>query len=371
MVRPTRPYVTVPAVEAAPASRRVLLLTPIAPRPTGNGLAMRAWRHAHAFDADELVVVVLPVADTTSQLWWKLAGRPVSAATSRPLDPASRHVDPVSHVVDALPSGWRPDVVVVFRSYMAPAGVALVERLHPARAVLDLDEDDAAVLKSLGSPEAQRFERLIRSSASRFSVVTLASQAEAQGVADRYRLARVAVVPNGVAIPEVPVDYGARSRTVAMVGNFTYQPNVRGARWLRDQVWPRLGDLLDEPCALRLVGPGIGEVDDLTPIYRAAAAMAAPVFEGGGTRLKVLEAWALGRPVVSTSTGVAGLEVEPGREALVADDRDNFAAALRDVLEDPAGAQRLIEAGRTAVQAYSAERVQAALHSVALGCDGL
>jgi glycosyltransferase involved in cell wall biosynthesis len=328
---------------------------------------MRAWRHASAFEDHELIVVVLPVADTASQLWWKPAGKPVTAGTSRPLDPALRDIDAVPRLIDALPNAWRPDVLVVFRSYLAPVGLALADRLRPARAVLDLDEDDAAVLGSLGNAEADRFEQLVRANAPRFSVVTVASPAEADAVAERYRLTRVHVVPNGVDIPERPLDYGDRSRTVAMVGNFTYAPNVRGGQWLRDRVWPLLAGLGAEPCALRVVGPGVGEVDDITAIYRAAAVMAVPLFEGGGTRLKVLEAWALGRPLVSTTTGVAGLDVAPGRAALIADDPGGFADALATVLDDPARALDLISAGRETVERYRADRVEAALRNVALG----
>jgi glycosyltransferase involved in cell wall biosynthesis len=359
-------------------------------------LAMRAWRHAQAFEDDELLVVVLPVAGTTSQLWWKPAGRRTDEATSRPLDvaqlmPPREHLAPLFAdrswrtrfaAMDPLPQavrhahpslartlvdlvgGWRPDAVVVFRSYMAPLGLALAEHMGCSRTVLDLDEDDVAVLASLGSPDAPNLARVVGTMAPEFSVVTLASQAEADAVVQRYRLENTAIVPNGIVVPERPLDYRERSRTVAMVGNFTYQPNLRGAQWLRDEVWPHLTALLDHPCALRLVGPGIGEVDDVEPVYRAAAVMAVPLFEGGGTRLKVLEAWALGRPVVSTTTGVAGLEVVPGREALVADDPGAFARALRAVLDEPGRAEALIEAGRAAVRAYSAERVEAALRAI-------
>jgi glycosyltransferase involved in cell wall biosynthesis len=94
---------------------------------------------------------------------------------------------------------------------------------------------------------------------------------------------------------------------------------------------------------------------------------AVPLLEGGGTRLKVLEAWALGRPVVSTTMGVVGLDVVPGREALVADDPESFARALSEVLVDPDLAVALIGAGRVAVQAHRAEHVQAALRRVVFG----
>jgi hypothetical protein len=294
-------------------------------------------------------------------------------AAMEPLPQAVRHAHPalaprLGDVMQAQ-DRWRPDVVVAFRSYLAPLGLALADRLQCTRTVLDLDEDDVGVLESIGSPDAQNFERLVRTMAPEYSVVTLASQAEVDAVVRRYGLERAAVVSNGVVVPDQPSDYGERSRTVAMIGNFTYPPNLRGARWLRDQVWPRLTALLDEPCALRLVGPGIGEVDDVGPVYRAAAAMAVPLFEGGGTRLKVLEAWALGRPVVSTSIGVTGLGVVPGQEALVADDPEAFAAALRDVLDAPMRAQTLIDAGRRAVRPYSADQVEAALRCACRGSD--
>jgi hypothetical protein len=326
---------------------------------------MRAWRHASAFQPDELVVVVLPVADTTSQVWWKAAGRRMDEGTSRPLDQTVRSADVGPRLRDMLPAGWRPDVLVVFRSYMAPVGLRLAQDFQPGRTVLDLDEDDVAVLEALGSPDAPLFEVRTRATAPQFSVVTVASEAEERAVVDRYGLERTAVVPNGVEIPAEPLDYSRRSRSVAMVGNFTYPPNVRGAEWLRDQVWPHLSDMLGEPCALRVVGRGIGEVDDLEPVYRAAAVMAVPLFHGGGTRLKVLEAWALGRPIVSTTIGVAGLGVVPGREALVADDSVAFAEALVEVLLDPALGDALIAAGRQAVERFGAERVQAALRGVA------
>ncbi|MBV9410139.1 MAG: glycosyltransferase [Acidimicrobiia bacterium] len=334
---------------------------------------MRAWRHANAFDDEELVVLALPVADSSSQVWWKPPGRAVTAGTSRPLGSvrpdAVRTGDPalLQELLGALPQGWRPDAIVVFRSYMATVGLALARRLRCSRTVLDLDDDDVAVLDSLGSPDAPAFERLISAVAPQFSAVTLASQTEEDGIVRRYGLTNTTVVPNGVDVPDEPLDYGDRSRTVAMVGNFTYAPNLRGAQWLRDAVWPHLMTQLAEPCALRLVGPGIGELDDLEPVYRAAAVMAVPLLEGGGTRLKVLEAWALGRPVVSTTVGVLGLDVISGREALVADEPEAFADRLAEVLADPTVGMGLVEAGRRAVEQHRAERVQAALKAVVFG----
>jgi glycosyltransferase involved in cell wall biosynthesis len=75
-----------------------------------------------------------------------------------------------------------------------------------------------------------------------------------------------------------------------------------------------------------------------------------PLRKGGGTRLKVLEALALGTPVVSTSKGIEGLELEDGRHVLVADSAADFAAATERLLGQPALRARLSAAGREAVR---------------------
>ena len=81
-----------------------------------------------------------------------------------------------------------------------------------------------------------------------------------------------------------------------------------------------------------------------------SAACVVPLRVGGGTRLKVLQAMALGTPVVSTRKGIEGLEVEPGREVLVADDSPAFAAGVLRVLNEPALANALSTAGHRLVR---------------------
>ncbi|HEY5014161.1 MAG TPA: glycosyltransferase, partial [Acidimicrobiia bacterium] len=75
-----------------------------------------------------------------------------------------------------------------------------------------------------------------------------------------------------------------------------------------------------------------------------------PLRRGGGTRLKVLESLALGTPVVSTAKGVEGLDLVPGREVLVADTAEAFAATVIDLMEDPLRRDALATAGRRAVE---------------------
>ena len=96
-----------------------------------------------------------------------------------------------------------------------------------------------------------------------------------------------------------------------------------------------------------------GTVTDVTRCYESAHAVIVPVRAGGGTRIKVLEAFAHQRPVVSTSAGAEGLEVTAGRHLLIADSRSDFAACCGRLMRDPALGRQL--AGQAA--AYVRMRV--------------
>ena len=99
-------------------------------------------------------------------------------------------------------------------------------------------------------------------------------------------------------------------------------------------------------------GPGCttGLVQDIDRAIAASAVCVVPLTEGGGTRLKVLHAMAVGTPVVSTRKGVEGLGLEPGRDVLVADGADAFADAVQRVLTDGARRSRLAARGMRVVE---------------------
>jgi glycosyltransferase involved in cell wall biosynthesis len=108
---------------------------------------------------------------------------------------------------------------------------------------------------------------------------------------------------------------------------------------------------------LELAGPQVevvGFVHDLRPHLASAAAVVVPLRLGGGTRLKIVEAMAMARPIVSTPLGAEGIDAMPERDILIADEPARFAAAVIRLLDDPALAARLGQAGRAlAVQRYS------------------
>lgn len=159
----------------------------------------------------------------------------------------------------------------------------------------------------------------------------------------------VAPLPPAVSAAQVP-------RRIVFTACYTWAPNAEGARWFLAEVWPLLRRL-GPPCAVDFVGSGIGadlaraigaagcaahgDVPDVRPHLAAARVAMVPLRSGSGTRLKIVEAWASGIPVVSTSLGAAGLAARGGADLLLADDPAAFAAALGRVLGDDALYDRL------------------------------
>jgi glycosyltransferase involved in cell wall biosynthesis len=149
------------------------------------------------------------------------------------------------------------------------------------------------------------------------------------------------------------------------VGHLRYPPNIDAVRFLAHHILPALRARIPE-ARLTVVGDGapgvlgefrgrddidlVGRVPSPLPYYQDAHVAVVPLRAGGGTRLKILEAMALGRPVVSTPLGCEGLAVEHGKHLLIASDAEDFAAAVARLLTDRALATRLILVARALVE---------------------
>jgi glycosyltransferase involved in cell wall biosynthesis len=166
----------------------------------------------------------------------------------------------------------------------------------------------------------------------------------------------VAICPNGTdPVPWLGLPRRAREETVRLlfVGNGDFQPNVRGLQWLIQDVLPRMPasaplalDVVGRPPARPLRSPDVryhGEVPDVRPYYERAHIAVAPIPFGSGTRLKIVEAMAHGRPVVSTSAGAEGLPARAGRHYLEGDSAADFAAALARLSEALIGGDLWVE----------------------------
>jgi glycosyltransferase involved in cell wall biosynthesis len=187
-------------------------------------------------------------------------------------------------------------------------------------------------------------------------------------ILDRYvDTSHVVPIPNGVDCRAFPFAGDGRTPdTILFVGFFRHEPNVEAVRHFTREVLPLIRETHPDvlfrivgaypPEVVRRLGetPGIevtGRVEDIGPYYRRSALFIAPVLQGSGTRLKLLEAMASGCPVVSTTIGAEGLDVVDGEHALIADTPAAMAAAVARVLDDPALAAALAARARELVVA--------------------
>ena len=198
----------------------------------------------------------------------------------------------------------------------------------------------------------QRHERTL---AERFDAVCVCSEPDR---ATLGHLDRTFVVPNGFTLPQKPTArQPANPPHLGFIGNFSYAPNRQGAHWFIEQVWPSI--LKKNPAArLRLVGaksdlekwPAHLNIDALGWLPDVAAEMAGwtlsvvPVLAGGGTRVKIAEAFSRRCPVVSTSLGAYGYGVTDGQEIFLADQPAVFADKCLRLLSEPGTGKKLAEA---------------------------
>lgn len=151
---------------------------------------------------------------------------------------------------------------------------------------------------------------------------------------------------------------------VVFVGSLDWQPNVDGALWFINKVWPSVIEKM--PSAhFSLVGKKppeylrkksgstitiTGRVESVEEYVTSAACSVVPLWIGSGMRLKILEAFALGRPVVSTSLGAEGIDFTDGENIMIRDEPGNFAQAVVDVLENPDLQEKLGKNARALVE---------------------
>jgi len=173
----------------------------------------------------------------------------------------------------------------------------------------------------------------------------------------------VALVPNGI---DAAACAGVRAvhdpNTLIFTGAFTYGANHEAMVWFLDEVYPLVRRAAPE---VRLVITGdhagkplpradgvtlTGFVDDVRPLVAGASAAVVPIRQGGGTRLKILEAMALGTPVVATTKGAEGLDVIDGEHLLLADSPEDFAAAVVGLHRDSSLRQKLVDNARQLVR---------------------
>jgi polysaccharide biosynthesis protein PslH len=232
-----------------------------------------------------------------------------------------------------------------------PTEAAAVARLAARRSVIYNAHNIESAFRgefdvdSLGDPaRLRRFERDLLARSAETWVV---SAADARSARELFPEVVLRVIPNVVDVASIrPQPPDPDARRILLVGNFGYEPNRLGLRFLLDEVLPLVWRSVPE-ARLRIVGAGLdgerfsdprvqalGFVDEIESAYQNVSCVAVPLLQSGGSPVKFVEAMAYGLPVVATERACAGLTVRDGEHCLIATGAGAFADALVDVLTE-------------------------------------
>jgi len=224
----------------------------------------------------------------------------------------------------------------------------------------------------------RRYEFAMYRDADKVLTLTPQGKEELQAIAPDLD---IAVVPHGVDVEAFAFTPQAEDdRAVVFIGNYLHYPNVDAVLYFYEEVWPRVKKALPgakfyvvgqapPPEITRLAGdPSVvvtGTVEDVVPYLKKGRVFVCPVRLGGGFRGKILEAMALGRPVVSTSLGAEGIPASPGENILLADTPEAMAKGILALATDDALYRRIQQnARRLMEEQYAWEKGVARLEKI-------
>jgi len=373
---------------------KVLIVSPFLPYPLAHGGAVRIWNlcRALADRVDFSLVAIREAQETVPYAKLHEVFREVYAvdiderASEDSVLPAQvRHhqSNSLRALIAELSRTWRPDLLQIefthmaaFRDSAPEVPALLVEHDVTFSLYQQLAEKNAT---EEARREYQRWQNFERRWLNAYDAVWTVSEADRDLAVEAGRRSpdRTFAVPNGVDVARFTPGTEPAAQEILYVGSFRHLPNLLGFEKLCREVMPLVWSRLPG-ARLRIVAgpqyerfwhrmPGLdarieihGFVEDLRQFYARAAAVVAPLAVSAGTNIKVLEAMACGKGIVTTSVGCNGLGLEDGAEVLIREIGADFASAVCDLLSDPALRSRLgVRARRTAEERFSWSAVAA------------
>jgi glycosyltransferase involved in cell wall biosynthesis len=367
---------------------RILLISRMLPFPPDNGSKVRAaYTALHLAQRYEVVLGCFAVDEECSPRWveysdrfWDFKVVPCPAPgprlrawfSSEPSDVQRYQIADMVHYIDKMIAQFSPEVVIVDDPALTPYVVSLPDRVR----ILAYDS-----VKTLWFERSQALEtgpwralwvfRRLKAALHHRRIagyydlcIVTSEQDRAALLATSPAWKRVEIVPNGLNLADYPMGLAPlQPDTLVFPGALTYPPNLDAARYLVHDILPCIraeapnvrlfitGQIPTDGSAPE--GPGVvytGYVPDVRPIVAGSWACVVPLRAGAGTRIKILEALALGTPVVSTALGAEGLAVTAGVDILMAEDAAGFAAQTVKLLRSPKLRERLTTAGRRLIE---------------------
>ncbi|HTC90820.1 MAG TPA: GNAT family N-acetyltransferase [Bryobacteraceae bacterium] len=363
----------------SPRRRRVAVLTPYFPFPLAHGGAVRIFNllremssefdiFLFAFGDSESPEDLQPVLNICARLI--LAGKPrYREPRWSTLAPPEVHEFRSPAMIAAFArvrAEYKIEAVQVEYTMLAPyAGDVLVEHDVTFALYRQIRDRSPSLAARWDHWRWQRFEkRWIR----RYRKVVVMSEQ------DRALLNQpnVTVIPNGVDLERFTPEIERPGERLLFIGSFRHFPNIVAYRFFVEQVWPMLRQRSTQIVLTVVAGPDpllywreytglayippddrihlLEFVPDVRPLYVEANLAIVPTLVSAGTNLKVLEAMAMDRAVVSTSSGCAGLSLEHAVNVWIADQPEDFARAIETLLQDHALRRRIAQAGRVHVE---------------------
>jgi len=286
------------------------------------------------------------------------------------------------------------DRVHVFRLYLSPVADALKEYGLNSFYSLDMDDIESETRTSISRlyasngdavqatrlrREAEIYSNMETEIIPGYDLIYTCSSRDRDMLQKRFPGKEITVLPNVVPVARAAGKHRANTIfTMLFVGTLGYHPNTDALLFFADRILPALREKSTRPWQLRVVGalpenkwskqlsniPEIkfaGWVKDLRREYEMADLVVTPIRGGGGTRIKILEAFACGVPVVSTVKGAEGLEAENGVHLLIEEDPERFAEACIRLMTDRRFAEQMSkQASILAAMKYNPEAISRA-----------
>ncbi len=343
----------------------------------------------------EVVTLSTPVMESHSKFFWQVNAWRRAFFDLYPLrgqfsDPqTSPQARQFRQILSHLLSTEKFDLIQVHQTYMMAllpqTSLPILLDMHDILSAYEYDvmrSKNKLTHRLQAWLEAQKMVALEKASLRRAKLCITVSEVDRQKLINRrIPTTQVFVIPNGVDIVTfTPSASPIREHQLIFTGSMNYPPNIEAVRWFYEEIFPRVQAKYPEVC-WQIVGwqpaddiqmmhqpPTIevtGYVDDIRPYLANSSVVVVPIRLGSGTRLKILDAWAMGKAIVSTRLGAEGLEALDGSNILLADEPQQFADYIVHLLRSPEARSSLGEAGRRTVEShYSWQTISQRLEAV-------